>query len=418
MILSEKQRGITARQLQKFRDALNKIQSSPSKEEWLFDVNRGTLESEISKLENDILEYDMLKSGEVKFSKTYTLESLPKILIQARIASGMSQTQLAILLNLKPQQIQRYEASEYQTASLARLLDIANVLDVHFEGSFGEASGTSTNLFTWASVDEIEWRRFPVEEMTERGWIGSSPTDDEFQAVREYVERTGGPNLINTLHRKKVRSSVLPNEYSLLAWQIRVLDLAQQRIATENFPIFRLDDRWVGELATLTRSNGGPKKALELLKSKGVILVIEKNLSGISLDGAAMLELNGRPVIGLTLRQDRLDSFWFVLMHELGHVFLHLMDGSHYDFFDDDSNTSQDRIETEADEFALNSLIPEKSWMRCAVHRHCTEDVVRTEAKNLGVHESIVAGRIRRERNNYSLLDSLVGQSVVRSQFD
>ena len=41
-----------------------------------------------------------------------------------------------------------------------------------------------------------------------------------------------------------------------------------------------------------------------------------------------MMTDTGCPVIGLTLRYDRLDNFWFVLLHELGHVFLHLMHGA------------------------------------------------------------------------------------------
>ena len=61
----------------------------------------------------------------------------------------------------------------------------------------------------------------------------------------------------------------------------------------------------------------GPVKARELLASKGVTLIIERHLPGTYLDGAAMLAENGNPVIGLTLRHDRLDNFWFVLFHEL-----------------------------------------------------------------------------------------------------
>jgi HTH-type transcriptional regulator/antitoxin HigA len=58
------------------------------------------------------------------------LEELPKALIQARIAGGLSQEELAAKLDLKPQQVQRYEATEYQSASLERVTEVARVLGV------------------------------------------------------------------------------------------------------------------------------------------------------------------------------------------------------------------------------------------------------------------------------------------------
>ena len=62
-----------------------------------------------------------------------------------------------------------------------------------------------------------------------------------------------------------------------------------------------------------------------------------------------MLAESGSAIIGLTLRFDRLDNFWFALFHELGHIFLHLATGSRYDFFDEDGTTAADRIEVEAE---------------------------------------------------------------------
>jgi transcriptional regulator with XRE-family HTH domain len=59
-----------------------------------------------------------------------SFEDLPSALIQARIASGLSQKELAGRLNLKEQQIQRYEATEYASASLERINDVIRALGV------------------------------------------------------------------------------------------------------------------------------------------------------------------------------------------------------------------------------------------------------------------------------------------------
>jgi HTH-type transcriptional regulator/antitoxin HigA len=56
-----------------------------------------------------------------------SIEELPKTLIQARFAFGLSQEDLAAKLGLKPQQIQRYEATNYRSASLERINEIVRV---------------------------------------------------------------------------------------------------------------------------------------------------------------------------------------------------------------------------------------------------------------------------------------------------
>lgn len=171
-------------------------------------------------------------------------------------------------------------------------------------------------------------------------------------------------------------------------------------------------------LVSLTKRQDGAKRAKQLLAKKGIALVIERHLQGSYLDGAAMLGDGGRPVIGLTLRYDRLDNFWFVLLHELGHVFLHLFDGLRFDFFDEESGPDNNSIEAEADKFALEALIPEQLWDQCLSRFALSEEAVRIDADNLGVHPSIIAGRIRKERGNYTILNDLVGQGQVRPQFE
>ncbi|HIO99599.1 MAG TPA: ImmA/IrrE family metallo-endopeptidase, partial [Marinobacter salarius] len=107
-------------------------------------------------------------------------------------------------------------------------------------------------------------------------------------------------------------------------------------------------------------------------------------------------------------------NFWFVLMHELGHVFLHLFDSLNMDFFDEEDNAEDDDLEKEADQFALDRLINPDMWDLCLSRFSMTREAVLMDASNLGIHPSIVAGRIRKERNNYTILTDLVGQGAVR----
>jgi ribosome-binding protein aMBF1 (putative translation factor) len=90
------------------------------------------LRSQLEDLNRELSEYEELQSGRRRVIPLGSLEELPKTLIQARIAAGLSQEQLAARLGLKPQQVQRYEATDYRSASLQRVSEVARVLGVKF----------------------------------------------------------------------------------------------------------------------------------------------------------------------------------------------------------------------------------------------------------------------------------------------
>src|SRR3546814_16852084 len=99
-----------------------------------------------------------------------------------------------------------------------------------------------------------------------------------------------------------------------------------------------------------------------MLNSAGVRVVVERHLPKTYLDGAAML-LDGKDaIIALTLRHDRLDNFWFVLFHELGHIVRHRNRGLEDGFFDEDSAPARIAFEEEAVDFAWNALVPDELW--------------------------------------------------------
>ena len=117
--------------------------------------------------------------------------------------------------------------------------------------------------------------------------------------------------------------------------------------------------RWLAGLSSLAE---GPRLACEALEDKGIAVIIEPHLDQTHLDGAAMLGAGDRPVIGLTLRHNRLDSFWFTLFHEIGHVLRHLSPETPAILDVDIDQKKTGRIETEADRFALDTLIPPDVW--------------------------------------------------------
>ena len=186
----------------------------------------------------------------------------------------------------------------------------------------------------------------PVKEMYRRGWFQGFTGDLSEAAkgaevlVREFVENALREPMA-ALNRQRVRAGGEYNKYALLAWQCRVLALAQTYDAGR-YRASSINDGWFRKLAGESRAPDGPDRAREQLAEAGITLVVEPHLAGTFLDGAAFLK-GSRPVIGMTLRYDRLDNFWFVLFHELVHVKWHLRRGVMDEVFDDlDIETTDD----------------------------------------------------------------------------
>jgi len=131
VIKNERQHRITRAHAEKFRATLNELAATPRPKNVhpkLCEAQKAGLKSQLQDLETELQEYETLKTGGPKILELDSLEGLPKVLIQARIAAGWTQEDLAARLGVKPQQIQRYEASDYQTVSFARLREIARLL--------------------------------------------------------------------------------------------------------------------------------------------------------------------------------------------------------------------------------------------------------------------------------------------------
>ena len=140
MIKNERQYRITQAHAAKFRATLNELTTTPRLENIhpkLWEAQKAAVRSQLRDLEAELHEYESLKSGGPKTLELDSLDALPKVLIQARIAAGLTQEDLAARLGVKPQQIQRYEASDYKAASFARLLEVASVLNLRVRDAAG-----------------------------------------------------------------------------------------------------------------------------------------------------------------------------------------------------------------------------------------------------------------------------------------
>jgi HTH-type transcriptional regulator/antitoxin HigA len=262
------------------------------------------------------------------------------------------------------------------------------------------------------------------KEMWKRGWFGrfrgslNQAKQKADQLLRRFFCFGTELDALPALARQKVHRDAIQDQFALLAWKTGVLQrAAAEKLETDFDPsAFTLD--FLKQVKCSSRLKNGPLVAIDLLKSNGLAVVIERHLPGTFLDGAALKLPDGRPVIGLTLRYDRLDYFWFCLFHELGHVLKHLAQGKREGFIDDLTAPCEDKCEEEADEFARGTLIPKDEWERFFKAGQFDHESVRREAKRLMIDASILAGRLRMERRDFQMLTSLVGNRKVRVLFE
>ncbi len=141
-IENEREYRIGGAWLRRFEQSLEQLRHAPLGNEHpkLRQARLEALKSQIEDLREQMAEYETLRQHRVRSVSVSSLEELPDVLIKARIASGLTQEQLAERMNLKKQQIQRYEATRYASASLERLIEIAKALNIQItaEVVFGQ----------------------------------------------------------------------------------------------------------------------------------------------------------------------------------------------------------------------------------------------------------------------------------------
>ena len=131
MIKNERQYRITRAQAGKFEHAIADLVSAPDTHgvhPLLKKAQIDALRSQLQDLKAELKEYRALRSGKRHVLELDSFDDLPRALVQARIAAGLSHRDLAVRLGIKEQQVQRYEASDYQSASLARVGKVIKAL--------------------------------------------------------------------------------------------------------------------------------------------------------------------------------------------------------------------------------------------------------------------------------------------------
>lgn len=160
MIKNQKQYTAMSKQLKELSESINDIEEVLQKEDSAqLRLQLNTFEKGFVKLQKELDEYNELTSGSLDKLKFDSFkDDMNKAIMSFRIASGISQKKLAGEMFIQEQQIQRYEQSDYLSASFDRILQLLEALGVQMilEKDFRKKNQAFEGILRTASPDVLQ----------------------------------------------------------------------------------------------------------------------------------------------------------------------------------------------------------------------------------------------------------------------
>lgn len=247
--------------------------------------------------------------------------------------------------------------------------------------------------------------KFPVREMVRKGWVDWS---DDYAELEQQVFRFFGIRSLSEEpvlpHAAKKTHTTQAATIEQTAWLFRVLSLAKTK-TVKTFSPKKLRAA-LDSMKPLRMEPEDASKVAPLLESCGVVLVFVEPISSSKIDGACMW-IGDTPVVGMTLRYDRIDNFWFVLRHELEHV----LNGDGKKEFILDLSVGEDNGTLPESEIVANAEAAdfctpqdELSSFIAKFSPYFSEERVLAFSRSVRVHPGLVVGQLQRKLNRHDFL--------------
>jgi len=251
----------------------------------------------------------------------------------------------------------------------------------------------------------------PISEMVKRGWLRvENPRDVgevEGEVARFFnAESVGEVEFLpHAAKRTQLAVNATPAQ---LAWLYRVRAIAEEMLVAPFTPA--AGRAAIEKLKPLMGAPEESRKVPRILAEAGVRFVLVESLSSAKIDGACMWLAEDAPVIGMSMRFDRIDNFWFVLRHELEHVLCGHGRSAPILDIDLDGRDSGEVVEEEKVANAAASAFcvpPEKlaGFIARKAPFFAERDILGF-AKTIGVHPGLIAGQLQHQIKRYDLFRS------------
>lgn len=252
----------------------------------------------------------------------------------------------------------------------------------------------------------------PVSDMIKRGWLTGVEDVRHVRAVESALCKFFGVSSVEEIeilpHAAKKTNVSSPATPAQLAWLYRVKQIAEQTLVAK-YSCEGLASA-VTKFRGLLGSPEGTRKVPRMLAECGVRYVIVESLPGAKIDGVCLWLNDRSPVVGMSLRHDRIDNFWFVLRHECEHVIHN--HGRSAAMLDTDlekeragTGSSLPEEERMANEAAAEFCVPQSSLKKFIERKapFFAERDILGFARTFNVHPGLVAGQLQHKTERYEL---------------
>jgi HTH-type transcriptional regulator / antitoxin HigA len=369
----------------------------------------------VRKLESAVQQFESLKSGQIDFD----LYRGPEVLIAARIGQKITQKELAERTGQPEQQIQRYERERYRNITASNWIIICRALGLTVSIS------QNTNPDLENRIDIPKNKVSAISEFLQKEdelFASKIEKIGSTNAINEFIKRVNRLSPNDVLFRGPINLRIGNNDARADVWSYRLRQRAQSLKTIVKQKYNPLSKEITEQIAKLTSKDDPIWSVVSFLRKCGILVVYVPPIEGSGIDGGSLV-VDGVPVVGVTGRIDRMDNFWFTLFHEIAHIELHLSTDS-VDCFVDSFESEKSGVanleqkEKQADDYARGMVMPQESWMGSIISSINVDgtEIVHEFARKLGVDPSILFGRVRYERSNYSIFNAFVGNGLVRSR--
>ncbi|MCZ0963910.1 helix-turn-helix domain-containing protein [Paracoccus benzoatiresistens] len=279
-------------------------------------------------------------------------------------------------------------------------LDAKEIAKVQAEWDIETAGAPDPSITSRSKI----LRQYPLREMMKRGWIDTKYREGTLEEqVCRFFNVSSLDEVPHLAHaaRKSRYDRVPPAQ---LAWLFRVEAIALEMV-TPRYNVEKLKAA-VDEFAKLKTKTDGVRHVPRVLEEAGVRFVVVEGLPKAEIDGACFWLDNASPVIGMAMRYDRIDNFWFVLRHECAHV-LH-GHGKNEAIVDCDVQGQPSRnVEEEiANREAADFCVPVDRMNNFYLRKkpYFAEKEVEAFARIVGTHPGLVVGQLQHKMGRYDFL--------------
>jgi len=249
----------------------------------------------------------------------------------------------------------------------------------------------------------IAWAKlFPLNDMVKNEWLPRVTTIQEKTAAMltffGFSNHSAWEDYYFNQQLKvafRISLSGTNEPYAISAWlrkgELQAADYKAKEYSEKNFKAA------LPELKTVMAKH--PKDFFKQIQSicldAGVKVVHTPCLPKAPVSGSTRW-LNDIPLIQLTARYKRIDSFWFTFFHEAGHILLH---GKKDIFLEKVEYSDKDILkEKQADEFAVKWTLSKEEEAEITDAATLESKDIRKFAKKFNTHPAIIIGRLQHDK--------------------